>query len=147
MIQALGSPPDLLPKRVLCPGRKPNGTGVNSESISCHPIDPITTRFPNGPCTQLRGAARTKMASLEDRKAAQLEAQTAARDPYPNTYRAARVLGSRSKKINLLVFCRSRQQRALVSLPANPPSSQSERGYRVNRTDGTRACKAHTLNH
>jgi hypothetical protein len=34
-------------ERFLCPGRKPNGTPVNSEPISCHPIDPITPRFPS----------------------------------------------------------------------------------------------------
>jgi hypothetical protein len=58
---------------------------------------------------------------------------------------AATRMGLRKK--NHKVFLRSRQQRALVSLPANPPGSQSERGYRVNRTNRTRACKAHTLNH
>jgi hypothetical protein len=83
-------------KRFLCPGRKPNGRSVNSEPISCHPIDPITPRFPNGPNTQLLVAVRTEKGGTTG------SAKGSPRHPCPNTYRAARVLGfptcSRSAK-------------------------------------------------
>jgi hypothetical protein len=90
-------------KKLLSPGRKPNGKSVNSEPISCHPIDPITPRFPNGPITQLRVAARTENGKSGGPSGSTTEsAKGSPRHPCPNTYRAARVLGfptcSRSAK-------------------------------------------------
>jgi hypothetical protein len=118
-IQALVSPLNLLPKRFLCPGRKPNSTGVNGKPISCHPIDPITPRFPTGRNTQLRVAARTENGESGGPSGITSGcAKGSPRHPCPNTYRTARVLGSptcsRSSKppigIHALTSCSANEQ-------------------------------------
>jgi hypothetical protein len=81
--------------RFLCPDRKPNGRSVNSEPISCHPIDPINPIFPNGPNTQLCVAARTENGKSGGPSSGTTgSAKGSPRHSCPNTFRAARVLGS-----------------------------------------------------
>jgi hypothetical protein len=48
------------------------------------------------------------------------------------------------KSLGLLKVASATSTRLVTSEPAG---SQSEGGYRVNRTNGTRECKAHTFNH
>jgi hypothetical protein len=79
-IQALGFPLNLL-----CSG----------EPISCQPSILSPPRFPNGPKTQLRIAARTKNSNPGGPSGGTTgSAKGSPRHPCPNTYRAARVLGS-----------------------------------------------------